>query len=156
MFGFTDTKALSEAGAWVHITNADTGRPAYWLDKDGTPDKSRPVRIKVMGGDAPELQRRIAKRAAKLIKKRGSKTDITKMSEAELAATIEEAPEGKAEDAADATIGWENIPGSDGKPVPFSRENAVALYLAFPAVVRNVQAITGGDMADFISAALEG
>lgn len=156
MFAFTDTKALCTAGAWIHLSDVMTGRPAYWTGKDGKADLSRPCRIKVMGGDSPELQRRIAKRAAKIIRSRnGSKTDVAKMSEAELVALMEEAPASKAEDAADATLTWENIPGSDGNPVEFTRENAVALYTAFPSVTRDVEAVTG-DLAVFIEIAAQG
>ena len=123
---FTDTKKISEAGAWVHLK--DGRKPAYWTDDKGAVDESRPARIKMLGPDSETLQKRARKRVAK----RNSG-----------------AP---AENMADATLTWENIPGADGKPLEFSPDNALWLYEAYPAIVRQLRE-EAGEIDDFLELA---
>lgn len=155
MFALTDTRKLSIEGAWVHITDASTGKPAYAKDKDGNPDKKRPVRIRVAGADSPEVQKRAARRAAKLVKQHGGSVDLETMSEDEIFDLIDGAPKNKIEDSVAATIDWENMPGSDGKDVPFSEDNARALFEFSPTALRDVEELVG-DPAAFTKAALKG
>lgn len=144
MFNFTDTKALSEQGAWVHLK--DNGRPAYWTGEDGKVDKSRPVRVKVFGPDSPTLKDRARARAAKMLKERGANAEFKKMSVGEIEALIEDGEQTRAENCADQTMDWENMPGPDGQPLPFSREAALTVYQAYPQIVDDA-----GDIKDFLA-----
>lgn len=146
---FTDTKKICEDGAWVHIL--DGGRPAYRDGKDGE-DKSRPIRIKMLGPDSPTLQARARKRLAARIKKRGKSLDVTKMSRSEIEAALEDATDAIAENMADATLTWENMPGADGKDLECSPENAEWLYTTYPAIARQLLA-EAGEIDDFLDLA---
>ena len=44
-----DSVSAAEVGAWLHLTNLRTDAPAYVTGKDGTPDLSKPMRIKLIG-----------------------------------------------------------------------------------------------------------
>lgn len=153
MFQFTDTKAASEEGAWVHIKN--DGRPAYWPDSDGKPDNSKPVRIKVLGEHSTTYRERSRKRAAKLLKERGGSLSIEKMSVVEIETLIERGEDATAQDWADRTITWENMPGPEGAPIEFSREDAVMLYSRYPMIVAQL-AHDAGDIDDFLALTSQG
>lgn len=153
MFQFTDTKAASEDGAWVHIK--DKGRPAHWPGADGKPDPARPVRVKVLGEHSETYKARSRKRAAKLLKDRGGSLNIEKMSVVEIETLIEQGEDATAQDWADRTVTWENMPGSDGQPLDFSRENAVAIYTAYPKIVAQL-AHDAGDIDDFLALTSQG
>lgn len=150
MFKFTDTRAISDQGAWVHLK--DGHRLAYDLDKDGNPDPSKPVRIKVYGPDSAILQGKARKRVAARIKARGGTTDLGRMSESEIVAFLETNSGADAENWADATMAWENIPGADGNPLEFNQQNAEWLYKTYPAIVRQLRA-EAGEIDDFLSLA---
>lgn len=150
MFKFTDTRSISDQGAWVHLK--DGHRLAYDLDKDGNPDKSKPVRIKVYGPDSTILQGKARKRVAARIKASGGSVDLSRMSQIEIEAFLEDNSGADAENWADATMTWENIPGEDGKPLEFSPENAERLYAKYPAIVRQLRA-EAGEIDDFLSLA---
>lgn len=147
---FTDTRRISEAGAWVHIK--DGRRPAYWVDEKGNVDEDRPVRIKMLGPDSETLQKRSRKRVAKRIKSAGGSMEMSKMSSAEIEEMLENNSGAVAENMADATLTWENVPGEDGKPLEFSAENALWLYETYPAIARQLQD-EAGDIDDFLELA---
>lgn len=155
MFALTNTRELSTTGVWVHITNAATGKPLYAQNKDGTDNLKKPARIKVAGADSPEVQRRAARRAAQLVKQHGGSVDLETMSEDEVFELIDNAPKNKVDDATAATMAWENIPGSDGADVPYSEDNARALYEFSPTTLRDIEAVTG-DMQAFLKLAAKG
>ncbi|MEN9060002.1 hypothetical protein [Ponticoccus litoralis] len=146
MFQFTDTKALSEDGAWVHIK--DGSRPAYWPGKDGKPDLSRPVRIKVYGPHSETFKDRARKRAANLLRERGGGINLAKMSAAEIEAFIEQQEDNAAAVWADRTMTWENVPGPEGEPLAFSHDAAASLYAAYPSVL-NQLAADSSEIEDF-------
>lgn len=150
MFNFTDTKKISDDGAWVHIK--DGPRRAYLTDKDGNPDESKPVRIKVLGPDSPTLQSKARKRVAARIKKSGGSVDMGKMSQIEIEAFLDENSGAEAENWADATLTWENIPDGKGGVLEFSPGNAQMLYEAYPAIVRQIKD-EAGDIDDFLALA---
>lgn len=145
MFKFTDTKALSDAGAWIHLK--DNGVPAY-LDAE----KKLPIRVKVLGPDSPILQEKIRKRSAKKLKEKAGAPGIKKMSIPEIEAFLAETMEQPAQDWADATIDWENMPQLDGQPVSFSPEAAVEIYTRYPAITRQLTE-DAGSISDFLEIA---
>jgi len=134
---FFDTVSASEAGAWLHLTNLRTNSPAYVTGKDSTPDMSRPMRINLIGMDAPASKANARKRATDILKRRGGKMDFAKMSPAQIGAVIDEGQEGIIQTAVDQTIGWENL-SLDGKPVEFSEEAAFAIYRKYPSILDEV------------------
>jgi len=104
-----DSVSASENGAWLHLTNLRTDAPAYVTGKDGTPDASKPMRLNLLGPDAPAAKAKARKRATSILKRRGGKMDFAKMTEAQIGALIDEGQEGIIQTAVDATIGWENL-----------------------------------------------
>jgi len=134
-----DTVAASEKGAWLHLTNIATGLPAYADDAE-----KKPIRIHLMGSDSKEVRQRVKKRAAVMVKRRGTKMDVSRMSEGEIMALMADGEKSKLGDAVDATFGWENL-SRDGKPLDFSAENAEWLYSRYPAIMREVLAFLEGE-----------
>ena len=132
-----DSVSAAEAGAWLHLTNLRTDAPAYVTGKDGAPDLSKPMRIKLIGMDAPAAKAKERKRATSILKRRGGKMDFAKMTEAQLGALVDEGQEGIVQAAVDQTIGWENL-SLDGKPVEFSEEAALAIYRKYPSILEEV------------------
>jgi len=132
-----DSVSAAEAGAWLHLTNLRTDAPAYVTGKDGTPDMTKPMRIKLIGMDAPAAKAKERKRTASILKRRGGKMDFAKMTEAQLGALVDEGQEGIVQAAVDQTIGWENL-SLDGKPVEFSEEAAFAIYRKYPSILDEV------------------
>lgn len=148
MFQFTDTKTLSEDGAWIHLKDAD--RPAYLVGDGGKPNLDAPIRIKVFGPDSETAKDRARKRAARLLKQRGSETDFTKMSVTEIEARIGEGEEFEPDIWADRVIAWENMPGFDGGTMEFTHENAKALFTRFPAILEQIKE-EAADRSDFLA-----
>jgi len=132
-----DSVSTSEAGAWLHLTNLRTDAPAYVTGKDGTPDMTKPMRVKLIGMDAPAAKVKARKRATDILKRRGGKMDFAKMSPAQIGAVIDEGQEGIVQAAVDQTIGWENL-SLDGKPAEFSEEAALAIYRKYPSILDEV------------------
>jgi hypothetical protein len=132
-----DSVSAAEAGAWLHLTNLRTDAPAYVTGKDGTPDMTKPMRIKLIGMDAPAAKAKARKRTTSILKRRGGKMDFAKMTEAQLGALVDEGQEGIVQAAVDQTIGWENL-SLDGKPVEFSEEAAFAIYRKYPSILDEV------------------
>jgi len=132
-----DSVSTSEAGAWLHLTNLRTDAPAYVTGKDGTPDMTKPMRVKLIGMDAPAAKVKARKRATDILKRRGGKMDFAKMSPAQIGAVIDEGQEGLVQAAVDQTIGWENL-SLDGKPAEFSEEAALAIYRKYPSILDEV------------------
>lgn len=132
-----DTIAASERGAYLHLENPVTEAPAYELDSEGKPDKTRPIRIKMVGVDSAAFRDNIRNRSTKMIKRRAGGLNLKKMTEDQIKEFLVQQEDSAIEDAADATIGWENI-GMNGEPLEFSRDNAVKLYTAFPEILRQV------------------
>lgn len=149
---FTDTKKISEAGAWVHIK--DGRKPAFWIDDKGKVHEDRPVRIKMLGPDSETLQKRARKRVAKRIKASGGSLDMSKMSSGEIEELMERNSGAVAENMADATLTWENIPDAGGKLLEFSPDNAVWLYEAYPAIARQLRE-EAGEIDDFLELAAQ-
>ena len=133
-----DSISASEAGAWLHLTNLRTDAPAYVTGKDGAQDLSKPMRINLIGMDAPASKAKARKRATDILKRRGGKMDFAKMSPAQIGAVIDEGQEGIIQAAVDQTIGWENL-SLDGKPVEFSGEAAFAIYRKYPSILEEVK-----------------
>jgi hypothetical protein len=150
MFAFKDTKKICDEGAWVHIK--DGPRRAYLTGEDGTPDETKPVRIKVLGPDSPTLQFKARKRVAARIKKSGGSFDMGKMSQLEIEAFLEENSGAESENWADATVAWENIPDGSGGVVEFSPGKAEELYGQYPAIVRQLKD-EAGEIDDFLALA---
>lgn len=146
-----DTVKAAERGAWLHLVNIATERSAYLPDENGEDDESKPCRIKLLGMDSPAVRKAVRFRAAKLLKARGKSMDVSKMSEAQLVGLLVDGEEGKAHDAADATIGWENLT-KDGKPLEYSDENAIWLYTTYPAILRQVAEFLENDANFFTKA----
>lgn len=142
---FTDTKKICETGTWVHVK--DMGKPAYL---DG--DEEKPIRIKVLGPDSPTLQSRSRKRVARRLKDNGGSIDMSKMSQFEIEAFLENSQGAEPENWADATLAWENMPAEDGGTQNFSAEAAEALYGAYPAITRQL-AEEAGSINDFLALA---
>ena len=132
-----DTVSASEAGAWLHLTNRRTDAPAYVTGKDGAPDMTKPMRLNLIGTDAPAFKAKDRKRATSILKRRGGKMDFGKMNKVQLGALIDEGQEGIIQSAVDATIGWENL-SLDGKPVEFSEAAAFAIYRKYPSILDEV------------------
>ena len=132
-----DTVSASEAGAWAHLTNLRTDSPAYVTGEDGSPDMSKPMRINLIGTDAPAFKAKERKRVTSILKRRGGKMDFAKMNEAQIGALLDEGLEGEIAKAVDATIGWENL-SLDGEPVEFSAAAAEAIYRKYPAILGEV------------------
>ena len=132
-----DSVSAAEAGAWLHLTNLRTDAPAYVTGKDGTPDMTKPMRINLIGMDAPAAKAKARKRTTSILKRRGGKMDFAKMTEAQLGALVDEGQEGIVQAAVDQTIGWENL-SLDGKPVEFSEEAAFAIYRKYPSILDEV------------------
>jgi hypothetical protein len=147
MFQFTDTKALSENGAWVHIK--DNGRPAYWPDDDGKPDRNKPVRVKVLGPHSETYKERARRRAAKAVKETNGSVNFSKMSIGEIEEMIEKGEDASAKNWADRTIDWENMPGPDGEPISFSAENAMLIYTSYPNIIAQLDE-DAGEIGDFL------
>ena len=135
-----DTVAASQRGAWLHLTNIATGQPAYLKGKDGEDDASKPCRIHLVGMDSPDVRKKVKRRAAQLVKRRNKNNDLTRMSEDQIIALMDDGEGNKIADATDATIGWENLTGKDGKALEFSEATAAWLYEAYPAIARQVAA----------------
>jgi hypothetical protein len=132
-----DSVSAAEAGAWLHLTNLRTDAPAYVTGKDGASDLSKPMRVKLIGMDAPAAKAKARKRAMNILKRRGGKVDFVKMSPAQIGAVIDEGQEGIIQAAVDQTIGWENL-SLDGNPVEFSEEAAFAIYRKYPSILDEV------------------
>ena len=132
-----DSVSAAEAGAWLHLTNLRTDVPAYVTGKNGASDLSKPMRVKLIGMDAPAAKAKARKRATDILKRRGGKMDFAKMSPAQIGAMIDEGQEGIVQAAVDQTIGWENL-SLDGKPVEFSEEVAFMIYRKYPSILDEV------------------
>ena len=132
-----DSVSAAEVGAWLHLTNLRTNAPAYVTGKDGVSDLSKPMRINLIGMDAPAAKAKERKRTTSILKRRGGKMDLAKMTEAQLGALVDEGQEGIVQAAVDQTIGWENL-SLDGKPVEFSEEAAFAIYRKYPSILDEV------------------
>ena len=148
---FFDTVSASEAGAWLHLTNLRTAAPAHVTGKDGVQDMTKPMRINLIGMDAPAYVAKDRKRSTSALKRHRGKMDMSKMSEAQIGALIDEGQETILRTAVDATIGWENI-SLDGKPVDFSEESAFAVYRKYPSILREVTAFLK-EMSNFFEQA---
>lgn len=127
-----DTVAAARKGAWLHLTNMQTGMPAYLSD-------DAPCRINLHGMDSPEVRRRVRHRAAGIAKSRGNGLDISRMTEDQIVGLLDDAEANQIMDAVDATVGWENLT-KDGETLEYSEENAVWLYGAYPSILREVLA----------------
>lgn len=101
------------------------------------------ISIRVLGKDSDEFRKVSAaqskKRMAKMSK--GGFRNATTIS-------IEEIEQETIELLASVTKGWDNVV-VDGNPLPFSKENAAALYERFPWIKEQVDAAIG-DRANFI------
>jgi len=139
-----DTIGASETGAWLHLINPQTNQKAFIVGDDGKEDRDRPIRIQLYGPDSPTFRDRMKRRAAEAVRDRGSRREITKMTDSELMALFEEQEESAWDDAADATMGWENLI-SNGEPVEFSRAASRDLYKRYPNILRQVQAFREGE-----------
>lgn len=118
-----DTVAQSSEGAWLHLTVPGSRNYAYLDGHLENPKK--PLRIHLKGADsdtyAKEIQRINRKERKAEMQQRG------KIKEKSLEEIVLE----WAELFAKMTLGWENIPDDDGKPLPFTFENAVKLYISY-------------------------
>ena len=132
-----DAVSASEAGAWLHLTNLRTDAPAYVTGKDGAPDTTLPMRINLIGQDAPASKAKARKRGASVLKRHRGKMDFSKMTEAQIIAVMSEGEDNILHNAVDATIGWENL-SLDGKPAEFSPETAEAIYRKYPSILEEV------------------
>ena len=106
-----DTVSSSEKGAWLHLTIPGSEEKAY-LDGD---KQKKPMCILLKGPDSDiwtAFQRKALKSKAK------EKThEETILEDAKLFAKM--------------TLGFNNIPDDEGKPLDFSHEAALKLYLNY-------------------------
>lgn len=137
-----DTVAASEDGGWLHLENPKTGQLAYLRDKKGVEDESKPVRFHILGPDSPTLKTKVQKRMAEVLKRRGGAPNFKQMSVDQIQGLMGAGEGMMAENMADATTGWENFVGTDGKPLEFSRAKALEIYQTYPNILAQVQAFS--------------
>ena len=102
-----DTVSSSEQGAWLHLTAPGSDEHVYIDDK-----QKKPMRILLKGPDSDiwtAFQRKAMKSQAK-----EKSHDDTVLEDAKLFAKM--------------TLGFDNIPDSEGKSLEFTYENALRLY----------------------------
>lgn len=114
-----DTESKQEAGAWLHLRDPATGELAYADAK-----KKKPCRIKFKGYQSEAGKQSVVNGRNKMMKaaieqgKKGKQDAPKEM-------TLEDLNENALSDAETLTalvLDWENIPGADGKIIPFSKE----------------------------------
>lgn len=118
--GGFDSRTLSEAGIDMQLVHPVTG-PVF---DDSVPPK--PVTIKLGGPDSPRIKALLRAR----FKER--QADATAKGET---LTIEKAEEFAVEDLLDFTLGWSDNWEHQGKPLPFSRDNARMIYTSYPEIM---------------------
>ncbi len=123
-----DTTTPAENGADLHLKHPLTGEAVYADDKN-----KKPVAIKLKGTDSDEYKKIIQRivRNNKAKNKDSGEPDFDELKQA------------AAETYAKMTISWENI-SVNGKPLDFSYDNAVKLYLGYAEITKQV----GDFMAD--------
>ena len=111
-----DTESKQEAGAWLHLRDPATGELAY-----ADTEKKKPCRMKFKGYQSEAGKQSVVSGRNKMMKaaiKQGKKDTPKEM-------TLEDLKENALSDAETLTalvLDWENIPGADGKMIPFSKE----------------------------------
>lgn len=111
-----DTESKQEAGAWLHLRDPATGELAY-----ADAEQKKPCRIKFKGYQSDAGKQSVVNGRNKMMKaaiKQGKKDTPKEM-------TLEDLNENALSDAETLTalvLDWENIPGADGKMIPFSKD----------------------------------
>lgn len=128
-----DTRKAAEEGAKLQLRHPVDDTPL-------TGDKGEPITITVIGTDSQTFKRAMHAQADRRINKPNSRRVMTMQSVEDDSINLLVA----------ATIDWEGIV-VDGKELPFSNENAHALYERFPWIREQVN-IFVGDRANFLKA----
>lgn len=142
-----DTVGNANAGAEVHITNPLTGENCY-LDEE----MKKPVKIFVKGiksDDARKKQlakmKELNKKRAKANLKRGKNNEPVEDFDFDYDEVIKE----QCEMLADLTIDFINFIDADGKPLKYSKDAAVNLYMRYEGIREQVNTFVS-DEANFI------
>lgn len=106
-----DTVSSSEQGAWLHLTIPGSEEKAY-LDGE---KKKKPIRILLKGPDS-DVWTAFQRKAMKSQAKEKSHED-TVLEDAKLFAKM--------------TLGFDNIPDDNGKPIELTQESAIKLYMNY-------------------------
>ncbi|AUR90857.1 hypothetical protein NVP1151O_16 [Vibrio phage 1.151.O._10N.222.46.B1] len=113
-----DTESAQEQGAWLHLVNPATGELAY-LDEEQT----KPCRIKFKGWHSEAGKESALKGRNKMMKEAVKQGKGKNKQTKELTiADLKENAITDAETLEALAIDWENICGSDGKPIDFSKK----------------------------------
>ena len=143
-----EAPAQQAAPEFLDLSKLDTvsaASQAVWMDlyhpitDEKMVDAGGAWRIQVLGGDSKEFKRAISFEHEKAAKSRKKVMSLEKQDQGGINAL------------AAITVGWENI-RLGGKPLPFSRDNAVELYSAYPWIKEQVDAFTA-ERANFLKSA---
>jgi hypothetical protein len=111
-----DTESASNAGAELTLLHPVTKEPVEF--------KGKPITIRLLGPDSDVYTKHIQSKA------REARRNAAKgKKEADL--DFEKLKREASELYAAMTIGWDNMPGDDGKQLEFSRDAAVKLYITY-------------------------
>lgn len=117
-----DTESICEEGAWMHLLIPDSEEKAYLDAESAKPQK--PMRIKLKGPECDHWQAFLRKSSKPSAQEEAKKQDPseTKLHDAQLLAKM--------------TLGWENIPDDNEKPIEFSKDSAIKLYMSYADIRR--------------------
>lgn len=128
-----DTRDIANSGAVMHVEHPVTGEKLY---TEG--DNPQPITITLLGRDSKKLKARQNEITNEMFKK-GFRPK---------AMSAEKSTDETLTTLALATVEWANIE-LDGKVLPFSTENAKALYTKLPWLAEAVDAFCG-DRGNFL------
>jgi hypothetical protein len=103
-----------------------------FLDKeDGTPDPTKPISIRIAraGGSNTAYTKRMEHKLKPYRRQIQTETMDTPLAEKLVREVYAET----------VVLGWENVTDPDGKPIPFTVENCVNLFIALPDLFKDVQ-----------------
>lgn len=117
--GQFDSVTASDAGVDMQLIHPVTG-PVFDKDK-------KKVTIKLGGTDSPRIKALVRAR----MKERRDETEAVPV-------TPEKAEAWAIDDLLDFTLGWSDNWEYQGKPLPFSRDNAHMIYTTYPQIMEQV------------------
>lgn len=118
-FSIFDTVGAAEKGADLHLLHPVTLEPVF---ADGDKQK-KPIIITLKGMESDDFARELQRRQRQNKGKKDLDLDETRRQAAETYAKL--------------TLGWQNIE-EDGKPLEFTKENAVKVFLKYRDIMRQV------------------
>lgn len=126
--GSIETRKYAEEGVFFPIRHPKTNEPL--LD-----DNEQPLQIKISGADASRIKNAVEKRQ----RDRRAALAAVKPGEPEPDFVSWEVREQDVvDDLVLLTEGWTDNIELDGKPLPFSKENAAILYKRFPEIAQQM------------------